>query len=805
MALGTPGSAAKVRRRLDFVKKPLEGESLFLDLPGFRSAKELEGDLKFLGARIETFLSRDISYVVTNRKEALTSRPAGGGGASPSPYLSPSPSPSPGVEEGTQGRRASTSVPLTRGQALLQKAQGRGRRGSCNMLGLAQEWGVKVLYVRDVMARVQRLMEKYRLLAESEENAACPAEENTDAKPKRLKPPFIKVEDMSRRYKPLHHEFTTFPRVYFDADADCPFDAPVRRLPSRPSCSLKLQPQTPVTATKPDVQKGYCECCEVYYQEGLTLHLKGDKHKSFVRDSGNFVKLDSLLATLPSLGDFFKKVAAENPPKEEDTALQEAQVSTSPAVGEEIAENSKRRSGTEGSDDVFLLSSVGEGRAHAQGGQQVTHQTTNRKAEHHNNKGANNSTFNGLNKPALKTRRHDKDLNKEERVPVVVLSPMPDVTSVRTTQRSNSTFADVRKGSYPNRPTSTSIKNETKGDAVQEHHGVSTDKFECKEEEEDSRDTTEAVVAISSSSFSIDASSSEPTSSPSSSSVRSSFHEPSSASTRSSSSHSVFESKNSTSAAIDKDSRETEVRDQRQSVAGRGRADNRRRNIADVHQTNSKSLAKRSSSESEGSLSSSRSSSSSSSTDSFPPRRQRRAGSAVLQSTSSSSGQEKCSRSPQLNIPNKKANSKVFSSTGGVMTGCCKPGDAARHAHPQERHVATAVGTAGWAVVAQSNDLTLRLCTAKAGDTNEFASPPGPEWSVVERSGNLRLKLQRSSCRAKTPKSSHRASEMSWCVHRSGDCKLTFSGSLRKQQRRPELDSPHSEKNFGSKRKLKYL
>ncbi|KAI8509941.1 protein DBF4 B [Branchiostoma belcheri] len=793
MALGTPGSAAKVRRRLDFVKKPLEGESLYLDLPGFRSAKELEGDLKFLGARIETFLSRDISYVVTNRKEALASRP-GGGGASPSPYLSPSPSPSPGVEE---GRRASTSVPLTRGQALLQKAQGRGRRGSCNMLGLAQEWGVKVLYVRDVMARVQRLMEKYRLLAESEENAACPAEENADAKPKRLKPPFIKVEDMSRLYRPLHHEFTTFPRVYFDADADCPFDAPVRRLPSRPSCSLKLKPQTPVTATKPDVQKGYCECCEVYYQEGLTLHLKGDKHKSFVRDSGNFVKLDSLLATLPSLGDFFKKVASENPPKEEDTALQEAQVSTSPAVGEEIAE--KRRSGTEGSDDVFLLSSVGEGRAHAQDGQQLTHQTTNRKAEHHNNKGANNSTFNGLNKPALKTRRHDKDLNKEERVPVVVLSPMPGVTSVRTNQGSNSTFADARKESYPNRRTS-SIKNKMKGDAVKEHHGVSTDKFECKEDNEDSRDTTEAVVAVSSSSFSIDASSSEPPSSPSSSSVRSSCHEPSSASTRSSSSHSVFESKNSTLAAIDKDSRETEVRDQRQSVAGRGRADNRRKNIADVHQTNSKSLAERSSSESEGSLSSSRSSSSLS-TDSFPPRRQRRAGSAVLQSTSSSSGPEKCPSSPQANIPTMKGNSKVFGSTGGVMTGYCNPGHAAR----QERHLATAVCTAGWAVVAQSNDLTLRLCTAKAGDTNEFASPPGPEWSVVERSGNLRLKLQRSSCRAKTPKSSHRASEMSWCVHRSGDCKLTFSGSLRKQQRRPELDSPHSEKNFGSRRKLKYL
>ncbi|CAH1243697.1 DBF4B [Branchiostoma lanceolatum] len=792
MALGTPGSAAKVRRRLDFVKKPLEGESLYLDLPGYKNAKELEGDLKFLGARIETFLTRDISYVVTNRKEALTTRPEGGP-SSPSPY--PSPSPSPGVDEGTQGRRVPNNVPLTRGQALLQKAQGRGRRGSCNMLSLAQEWGVKVLYVRDVMARVQRLMEKYRLLAESEENAACP-EENTDVKPKRLRPPFIKVEDMSRLYRPLHHEFTSFPRIYFDADNDCPFDAPCHRLTSRPSCSLKLKPQTPATATKPDVQKGYCECCEVHYQEGLALHVKGDKHKTFVRDSGNFVKLDGLLATLPSLDEFFKKVEEENP-QDEDMAPQEAQVSIRPVVTEDIAE--KQRSSTDGSDDVFLLSSVGEGRAHAH------HQVTDQKTEHPNSKGAN-ITSNGSNKPpAFKNEEILKDMkfNKGERVPAVVLSPMTNVRLSR--QGSNSTSTQERDGTFPNSRTS-SIKDEKKGDDVKDKQSVmANDKYKCNDEDDDdSRDAAD-VITISSSSFSIDASSS---SKPSSSSLRSSDNETSSSSSSAVDSWTIAQSNDVTS-AMNKDSRETlvlvDAQDLRQSEAVSNDMANGCGNSAGVT-SNRNGLTESTSSESEDFSSSSSSSSSSGSE--FRPHRQRRSASARLQSTSSSSDQGSSLSSPQTKIPTIKSNFKVFSATGDVkkhaVAACCNPGAAAKHTHALEYHLAAVGSTAAWAV-AETNDLTLQLCKAKAGDTDEFASPPGPEWSVVQRSGNLRLKLQRSSCRAKTPRSSHRASELKWSVHRSGDCKLTFSGSLRKQQRRLGLDSPQTERNFGSRRKLNYL
>ncbi|XP_035699501.1 serine-rich adhesin for platelets-like isoform X2 [Branchiostoma floridae] len=819
MALGTPGSTVKVRRRLDFVKKPLEGESLYLDLPGYRNAKELEGDLKFLGARIETFLTRDISYVVTNRKEALTVRPDGGP-SSPSPYLSPSPSPSPGGDEGPQGRRLS-NVPLTRGQALLQKAQGRGRRGSCNMLSLAQEWGVKVLYVRDVTAKVQRLMEKHRLLAESEENAACPAL-NADVKPKRLRPPFIKVEDMSRLYRPLHHEFSSFPRIYFDADNDCPFDAPCHRLPSRPSCSLKLKPQTPATATKPDVQKGYCECCEVYYQEGLSLHLKGDKHQSFVRDSGNFVKLDSLLVTLPSLDEFFKKVVEENP-QDEDMTAQEEQMSISPAVMEEITE--KPRSSTEGSDDVFLLSDVGDEQAHVQSFQQPTNQVTDQKTERPNHEG-DNITFNASNKPPKEEIRNDKKSNKDELFPVVVLSPMPNFRSSR--QSGNSTSTQRRDSTFENRRC-TSIRGEMKCDAVKEEQGLMTDKYNSNDEGDDQSHYRPEVISISSSSsFSIGASSSSHLSS-STSSYHSSDNETSSTSDSVVDSRTIAPSNDVTLNDVtlkvtNKDSQDIDVQDQHQSVHYHQKVrdevqlqsvqvsnmiTNGCQNSTDVT-SNTNSFTESTSSSSEAGDLSSISSSSSSSSSSVRPNRRRRACSAVLESTSSSSYQDNSLSSPQTKISTIKGNCAVFSDTRDAkqhkMTTCCDPSAARERTRLQERSLATLGSTAAWAV-AQSDDLALRLCKAKTGDMDEFVSPPDTdrEWSVVERSGNLRVKLQRSSCRAKTPRSAHRASELQWSVHRSGDCKLTFSGSLRKQQRRPGMDSPQTDRNFGSRRKLKYL
>ena len=49
-------------------------------------------------------------------------------------------------------------------------------------------------------------------------------------KVRKLNPPFIKVEDHSRQYKPLVHELKEWPKIYFTAPPGwCPFDPPPKK------------------------------------------------------------------------------------------------------------------------------------------------------------------------------------------------------------------------------------------------------------------------------------------------------------------------------------------------------------------------------------------------------------------------------------------------------------------------------------------------------------------------------------------------------------------------------------------------
>ncbi|KAG7282162.1 hypothetical protein CRUP_034909 [Coryphaenoides rupestris] len=50
--------------------KPLAGKVFYLDLPSNRRAEALESDLKLLGGTVEKFFSKEIKYLVSNKREA---------------------------------------------------------------------------------------------------------------------------------------------------------------------------------------------------------------------------------------------------------------------------------------------------------------------------------------------------------------------------------------------------------------------------------------------------------------------------------------------------------------------------------------------------------------------------------------------------------------------------------------------------------------------------------------------------------------------------------------------------------------
>uniref|UniRef100_A0A452I7C9 BRCT domain-containing protein n=1 Tax=Gopherus agassizii TaxID=38772 RepID=A0A452I7C9_9SAUR len=65
--------------------KPLTGKVFYLDIPSNVISEKLEKDLKELGGRVEGFLSKDISYLISNKKEAKFAQVLG--------QISPVPSP----------------------------------------------------------------------------------------------------------------------------------------------------------------------------------------------------------------------------------------------------------------------------------------------------------------------------------------------------------------------------------------------------------------------------------------------------------------------------------------------------------------------------------------------------------------------------------------------------------------------------------------------------------------------------------------------------------------------------------------
>ncbi|XP_065679511.1 uncharacterized protein LOC124814412 isoform X1 [Hydra vulgaris] len=92
---------------------------------------------------------------------------------------------------------------------------------------------------------------------------------------KSLNPPFIKIEDKSRLYRPMYKEEieSGFPLIFH----------------LKESFQVNLNNET-ITKNC----KSYCECCEVKFED-LKLHLNGNQHRQFALNSNNYAGVDDII------------------------------------------------------------------------------------------------------------------------------------------------------------------------------------------------------------------------------------------------------------------------------------------------------------------------------------------------------------------------------------------------------------------------------------------------------------------------------------------------------------------------------
>ncbi|NWW98661.1 DBF4B protein, partial [Caloenas nicobarica] len=289
---------------------PLRGKSFYLDLPAGRSARELAEAIGRLGGVTESFLSKEVSYVVSSNKEAKQDK-AGTQTEKQSNVTSedtktrrPTPSTSKVNHSRPQQKPPDTAL-ISRGKELLQKAMKNqvssvwmgDACGGSSILASARLWGVQILHVDGILLRT--LGWGCWELGISETAAACHlgSEETVPEDGGKLKPPFLKVEDQSRQFRPFHHQFKAFPDLNFQAPkSSSPFEPPKSLSNScRASDGEKSPRSTPVTV--PKKKRGFCECCQETFEE-LQKHLQSPQHRRFALDDSQYAPVDRVIAQL---------------------------------------------------------------------------------------------------------------------------------------------------------------------------------------------------------------------------------------------------------------------------------------------------------------------------------------------------------------------------------------------------------------------------------------------------------------------------------------------------------------------------
>ncbi|NXN49757.1 DBF4B protein, partial [Rynchops niger] len=261
----------------------------------------------------ESFLSKEVNYVVSSNKEAKRdrARPRTEKQSNVTSEDAKPTSPVPSASKGNHPRphqKPPDTALISRGKELLQKAMknqvssewmGFSLAGGSSILANARLWGVQILHVDGILLCRLKLscciyLEKLILQLNSYFSDVTARWMHAGGK---LKPPFLKVEDQSRQFRPFHHQFKTFPDLNFLAPkSSSPFE-PLKNISNscRVSKGEKSPRSTPITA--PKKKRGFCECCQETFEE-LQKHLQSPQHKRFALDDSQYTPVDRVISQL---------------------------------------------------------------------------------------------------------------------------------------------------------------------------------------------------------------------------------------------------------------------------------------------------------------------------------------------------------------------------------------------------------------------------------------------------------------------------------------------------------------------------
>ncbi|NXK67870.1 DBF4B protein, partial [Sylvietta virens] len=296
---------------------PLRGQSFYLDLPSGRSARDLAEAIGRLGGVTESFLSKEVTCVVSSNREARRgqARPREEKQSSPAAEGTKPTSSVPAAPKGNPTRprqKPPYTALLSRGKELLHKAMknqvsslGRALLGlgdTCSgssILANARLWGVQILHVDGILlcGSSGSALCAAELLPVSPSCRAPAASSSAREQTGRLSLKMSSWLHLGAQFRPFYHQFQSFPDLNFLAPkSSSPFE-PLKSLSN--SCQASAGGKSPRSThvTVPRRRRGFCECCQDTFEE-LQKHLQSPQHQRFARDSSQYIPVDRVISQL---------------------------------------------------------------------------------------------------------------------------------------------------------------------------------------------------------------------------------------------------------------------------------------------------------------------------------------------------------------------------------------------------------------------------------------------------------------------------------------------------------------------------
>ncbi|KAJ7313469.1 hypothetical protein JRQ81_004867 [Phrynocephalus forsythii] len=277
---------------------PLAGKSFYLDVPRGKNLAFLAENVKQLGGVVESFLSKEVTCVVSSSEEAKREKWAEKQTCTTSRETQTETQRSAGLQKdcGHPGRKPLDPALISRGKKLLHKAIGhQDKIGGNSILVSARSWGVQIVHTDEMVAYIKRLSKKH------------PSKVKLGAfgfqfpKVLRLKAHFLKIEDESRQLCPIFKQFKNFPQLYFLARRrHSPFVPPQASSVSKePNSRGSLSGPSPpaVSCLVPKTRKGYCESCKAAFTE-LHAHCQSPRHMAHVMEPSHYAHVDRIISQL---------------------------------------------------------------------------------------------------------------------------------------------------------------------------------------------------------------------------------------------------------------------------------------------------------------------------------------------------------------------------------------------------------------------------------------------------------------------------------------------------------------------------